>query len=333
MIDLRFWRNKARFAFDFGTANLRVVSSDGGLVLEEPSICCFRRDPLDQSPVAVGSTAWPMFERTPNQLHMKRPLDRGVLTDMQAARALLDHARRRIVGNRKLSGPVLFGVPSDATLVERRALTNAAHEAGIYSVSLVDEPMAAALGAGLDVAEPRGSMLVECGAGTTEIVVITLGGISVRRTVRIGGTALDQAIADYLHLQHKFLVGGHTAERIKLELSDLSRSDADGTAPLTIRGRDLVTGLPGTLSLPPAAFDKVLRRHNRPIVKAVQEALAATSAELSCDIFEHGITLTGGSAHVPLLADMIADTTGLAATVANQNDLCVSLGLETMLLS
>lgn len=333
MIGLRFWRSKPRFAFDFGTANLRVVSSEGGLVLEEPSICCFRRDPLDPAPVAVGSTAWPMFERTPGQLHMKRPLDRGVLTDMQAARALLDHARRQIAGSRKLAGPVLFGVPSDATLVERRALTNAAAEAGITSVALVDEPMAAALGAGLDVAEPKGSMLVECGAGTTEVVVISLGGISVRRTVRIGGNTLDQAIADFLHLHHKFLIGGHTAERIKLELSDRSRGEAGSTGPLTVRGRDLVTGLPGTLSLPPTAFEKVLRRHSRPIVKAVQEALAATSAELSCDIFEQGITLTGGSAHIPLLADMIADATGLTATAADRNDLCVSLGLQAMLLS
>ena len=333
MIDLRFWRGKPRCAFDFGTANLRVVSSDGGLVLQEPSICCFRRDPLDQEPVAVGSTAWPMFERTPGELYMKRPLDRGVLTDMQAARALLDHARRAIAGNRKLTAPVLFGVPSDATLVERRALTNAAAEAGITSVSLVDEPMAAALGAGLDVAEPKGSMLVECGAGTTEIVVISLGGISVRRTVRIGGNALDQAIADFLHLHHKFLIGGHTAERIKLQLSGRSHADDSSATPLTIRGRDLVTGLPGTRFLPPQAFEKVLRRHSRPIVKAIQEALAATSAELSCDIFEHGITLTGGSADVPLLAGMIADTTGLTASVAAQNDLCVSLGLQAMLLS
>lgn len=329
MMNLLLRGSRPRFAIDFGTANLRVVSADEGVLLEEPSICCFNRDLRDCRPVAVGSKAWPMFERTPVGLHMKRPLDRGVLTDMDAAKAVLEHARRTMAGNRRLAGSVLFGVPADATLVERRALTTAAEEAGIRSIALVDEPMAAALGAGLKVAEPQGSMLIECGAGTTEIVVLSLGGIGVKRTVRIGGNSLDQAIADHLHLQYKFLVGGHTAERIKLELSDDFRSQRP--APLAVRGRNLVNGLPGTLTIEATEFEPVLRRHNSLIVKAVQETLAATSAELSCDIFEHGITLTGGSARVPLLAEMIAEMTGLQSIVANRNDLCVSLGLHAML--
>lgn len=329
MVNLHFWRSKPRFAFDFGTAKLRVVSADEGLLFEEPSICCFKRGHHELKPIAVGRQAWPMFERTPSQLHMRRPLDRGVLTDIGAAKALLDHARRKIAGNQKLSGSVLFGVPSDATLVERRALTTAANEAGINSVVLVDEPMAAALGAGLSVAEPQGTMLIECGAGTTEIVVISLGGICAKRTVRIGGDSLDQAIIDHLHHYHKFLVGRHTAERIKLELSDCFQSRRP--AVLNIRGRDLVKGFPSMLTTTATEFDAVLGRHNSLIVEAVQATLAATSAELSSNIFERGITLTGGGAHVSQLAEMITDATGLDVLAADKSDLCVSLGLRAML--
>lgn len=327
---LRSWRRKPRFAVDLGTANLRVVSSDGGLLLEEPSICCFKRDMSEAVPVAVGRMAWSMLGRTPGQLQMKRPLARGVLTDMDAARALLDHARRKIAGNRKLSESVLFGVPSDSTLVERRALAKAAEEAGMGSIRLVDEPMAAAIGAGLPVAEPRGSMLIECGAGTTEIVVISTGGIGARCTARIGGTSLDQAIADHLQARHKFLVGSYTAECIKLELSSRA-SGMEAERPLSIRGRSLISGLPGTLSVEAKEFGGVLRRHNGLIVSAVQQTLAATPPELSCDIFERGITLTGGSASVPLLAEMITSSTGLEVVIADQADLCVSRGLQSML--
>jgi len=332
MMNLLSRRPKPRLAFDLGTANLRVISIDDGLVFEEPSICCFKRGNPGTELVAAGSAAWPMFERTPDTLNMKKPLDRGVLIDLDAAKALLSYAYRQVRAHKRASRAAsLIGVPADATLVERRALLTAAEDAGLGSVRLVNEPMAAAIGAGLNVADANGSMLIECGAGTTEIVVISLGGISVRKTIRIGGASLDQAIADHLHFQHKLLIGGQTAERAKLEIADLIRDGREHATPISISGRSLVTGMPGSKSLPIKEFAGVIRKHNGHIVEAVKNALAATPPELSCDIFDHGITLTGGSAHVPLLAEMITDATDLPVSIAERNEHCVALGLKEML--
>lgn len=331
---LRFfpWRESSSLAFDLGTANIRVMSSQDGLLFDEPSICCFQRNDRSGKLVAAGIEARPMADRAPARLRVERPLCRGVLQDIDAARALLRFAGDRVRSRGRASTrPTLIGVPADATQAEQRALLTAARDAQLGPIQLVSEPIAAAIGAGLPIAEPQGCMLIECGAGTTEVVVISLGHFCVRRTVRVGGASLDQAIADHLHFRHRFLIGEQTAERIKLQLAEAQSSPAIAQGMIEIRGRSLETGGPGILALPAATFDEVVRKHFTLIIEAVADTLNNTPPELSHDIYERGVTLTGGSAPFPLLAQMITDATGLRATVADEPHHCVAKGLQKML--
>lgn len=325
------WRSASQFAFDVGTANIRVISLEDGIVLDEPAICCFDRSSSPSQVVAVGAAALPMLGRTGKGLRIQRPLDRGVLQDLDATRALLAHARRTVSRRYGWSRkPILVGIPADATEVERRALLTAAQEAGLRRVRLVSEPMAAAIGAGLPVGDAQGSMLIECGAGITEVVVFSLGGVAVRQTVRAGGDGLDQAIADHLHLHHRFAIGKQTAQQLKLQICEAAVS-RHGDQQLELRGGCLETGLPATLKVQAAEFDQVMRKHVRVIVEAVKVCLEQTPAELSCDIFEAGVTLTGGSAYVPWLGAMISQVSGLGVTIADNADQCVALGMREML--
>lgn len=326
----RFWRPGPRLAFDVGTANIRVISAEGGVLLDEPAICCFDANVLPARLIAAGAQALAMVDRTTPGLIVQRALHRGVLQDLEATRALLRHARRRALGWSKSSrDTTLIGIPADATEVERRALLNAAREANLGSVRLVSEPMAAAVGAGLPVDDARGSMLIECGAGTTEVVVISLGGVSVRRTVRVGGDTLDQAIADHLHWRFRFVIGKHTAQRVKLEISEAA-CHASGRV-VAIGGRSLETGLPTSLNVPMSEFQPVVQKHVARIVETVKECLGDTPPELSRDIYEHGITLTGGSAYLPWIRQMVATMSGLDVVIADQAQHCVALGLQQLL--
>lgn len=212
-------------AIDFGTANLRVIRRDEGVVFDEPSLCCFSKDGNAPGLIAAGMGAQAMVDRTTGNLEVKRPLRRGVLQDINSARELLRYAVPKALGRRR-TGPVraVIGVPADATMAERSALLTAARDAGIGSARLIAEPFAAAIGAGLPVSAATGTMLVECGAGTTEVAVLSLGGICLTRSVRIGGASLDQAIADALHFRHKFLIGDTTAERVQTGVRPAARS-------------------------------------------------------------------------------------------------------------
>lgn len=319
-------------AFDVGTANLRVISRDGGVLFDEPSICCFKADDYNGALIAAGAEALPMADRTPPKLRIGRPLRRGVLQDLDAARALLRYAGQCVAGRGRTSAKsTLIGVPADATETERRALMTAARDANLGTVHLVSEPLVAAIGAGLPIMEATGCMLVECGAGTTEVVVISLGGVCVSRTVRIGGASLDQAITDFLHFRYKFLIGGRSAEKLKLELADEPVMGFGADCDMTIRGRSIESGLPAVLTLPRQAFDDVLVKHFTMIVEAVVDTLNETSPELSRDILDRGIILTGGSSPFPLLSTMLAKTTGLDVTVADDPRYCVARGLQALL--
>lgn len=328
------WR-RADVAIDFGTANLRVIRLQDGIVFDEPSLCCFTRGGVTQDLVAAGSEARPMVDRTPANLQIRRPLRRGVLQDLDTAREMLRYALDRMPdGRRTRVGRGVFGVPADATAAERSALLTAAQDAGFRSTQLVAEPFAAAIGAGLPVHEAVGTMIVECGAGTTEVAVLSLGDICLTRSVRRGGAALDRAIADHLHFRHKFLIGDATAEAVKQDyVRHRSMAGADGPAPETIelKGRSLGSGMPTTLAIALAELDQVVAKHVAQIVEVVRHVLLATPPELSHDIHERGIILTGGSALTPLLQSMLTQATGLSVHPAPDPALCVANGLHRML--
>lgn len=321
-------------AIDFGTANLRVIRRDEGVVFDEPSLCCFSKDGNAPGLIAAGMGAQTMVDRTTGNLEVKRPLRRGVLQDIDSARELLRYAVPKALG-RKRTGPVraVIGVPADATMAERSALLTAARDAGIGSARLIAEPFAAAIGAGLPVSAATGTMLVECGAGTTEVAVLSLGGICLTRSVRIGGASLDQAIADALHFRHKFLIGDTTAERVKQEYVQLREAAAKAAGTIAVKGRSLTSGMPTTIDVTLKELDTVVERHVTEIVEVVLDVLNGTPPELSQDIHDNGIVLTGGSAVVPLIRSMIENATGLRVVTADTPAQCVPNGLHHMLLN
>lgn len=328
-----FSRKRPEIAIDFGTANIRVIRRSEGMVFSEPSLCCFSRIDGVQSFVAAGSQADAMIDRTPASIYVQRPLCRGVLQDIEAAKGVLRYALSQSIGRRLGGGGrALIGVPGDSTQAERSAMLTAAYDAGLARVDLVAEPLAAAVGAGLPVATASGSMLIECGAGTTEVAVFSLGGICETGSVRIGGSTLDRAIADHLHLRHKFLVGEKTAEHLKLAYVADRLSVPGGTEnPITAKGRSLQTGMPRTLEVDLKELDRVVEKHMAQIVSLVRDVLSRTPPELSRDIWDRGVILTGGGAIVPLLKTMIVSATGLRVEVAEEPDQCVAKGLHRML--
>lgn len=327
------WRGRpADVAIDLGTANTRVVGRAGGILFDEPSLCCFDRDGAQHRLVAAGIPALPMVDRAPASFKVVRPLRRGVLQDIDAARELLRYAVTSSVGSRKFRTiGAIIGVPADATQAERSALASAADDAGIGPVRLVFEPFAAAIGAGLEVDRPEGSMVVECGAGTTEVAIISLGDLCLTRTVRIGGNTLDQAIADHLHMRHKFLIGALSAEALKCQLVELLAPRAISDRYIEIKGRSLTMGVPMTLAVSVDELRVVVEKHVAQIVDTVSEVLADAPPELSHDIHDKGIVLTGGSATLSLIGDAISATTGLPTTIADQPEMCVANGLRTLM--
>ncbi len=323
---------KPDFAIDLGTANTRIVTARGGVLFDEPSLCCFS-GPINRAElVSAGTAVSAMMDRTAGCLKVVRPLDRGVLSDMAAARDYLAFAVRSSVGQRRLrSFRALIGVPADATSAERSALLTAANDAGLGAVELLAEPLAAAMGADLDINAPRGVMIVECGAGTTEAAVLSLGGLCATASVRGGGDALDDAIADFLHFRHKFLIGANTAERAKRDIVRMLDEGLHEEARITIKGRSLVTGLPGRIHISARDLRPVIEKHVGAITTMVVNLLGKIPPELSRDIHEEGIVLTGGSAAISLVRQALAHATGLRVTLAPNHAHCVALGLQKAL--
>lgn len=324
---------KPDFAIDFGTANTRVVTADGGVLFDEPSLCCFAGRIDGGELVAAGAAASPMQDRASGELRIVRPLRRGVLSDIVAARDYLAYAVRSSVGQRRLrSFRAIIGIPADATNAERSALLTAANDAGLGAVELFTEPLAAAWGADLQVGHPRGSMIVECGAGTTEAAVLSLGGICATASVRGGGDALDTAIADHLHFRHKFLIGMNTAENAKRAIVSMLQEQAAPATRIRFKGRNLVSGLPAAIELPVSALLPVMEKHIAGIITMVAHLLGQISPELSRDIHDDGIILTGGSASISLVGPALAQATGLHVTLAPNHAYCVADGLQKALL-
>ena len=321
------WRRD--IAIDLGTANTIVIAADAGSIFSEPSICCFKAYDAVPSFVAAGAQAQSYVGKTPKPLKVVRPLQNGVLSEMRAATELLKFATLA-VRSRLRRRRAIVGVPADATQAERQALITAARDAGLADPLLLPEPLLAAIGAGLPINEPHGHMVVDCGAGTTEVAVISLGGICLQRSLRGGGEALDKAILEYFQLKHRFLIGEASAENLKIRLSDHFNA-GDPPEELAVSGLSLSTGVPQTLVIQPHELRPLWERHCMTIVTLVREALAETEPELSHDIHEDGIVLTGGGAMTGLLASMIAKHTGIKARVADDPLGAVSRGLAYIL--
>lgn len=321
------------FAIDFGAANTRIVTAGGGVQFDEPSICCFTGQSDRPELIAAGTQAVRMQDRTAGDLRIVRPLNRGVLCDIAAARDFLAYAVRSTVGQRRLrSFRALIGVPADATNAERGALVTAANDAGIGSVELLSEPLAAAWGAEIDISEAKGRMIVECGAGTTEAAILSLNGICASSSVRGGGDALDAAIADYMHYNRKFLISQSMAEKIKRHIASpypISETDAK---TVTVKGRNLVTGLPQALLLPVEDLYPLIEKHTVGITEMVVTLLGRLPPELSQDVHTNGIVLTGGSAAIGFVRSALASATGLEVVVASNPAHCVAAGLQKALL-
>ncbi|WP_434589438.1 rod shape-determining protein [Streptomyces sp. A5-4] len=312
---------------DLGTANTLVYARGKGIVLNEPSVVAMKAG--SAVALAVGTEAKETIGRTPGSITAIRPLKDGVISDYEAAEEMIRHFVRKAVPGRRPRTRMVICVPSGITPVERRAIVHAADRAGARAVHLIEEPMAAAIGAGLPVSEPRGSMVVDIGGGTTEVAVISLGGIVTAQSLRVGGDRLDTAISDYVRKKHGLYIGERTAEHTKISIGSAWPVPGGTTREektFTVRGREKVTGLPQLLELTAPEVREALDEPLDAIVAAVRATLEACPPELAGDVMEHGIVLTGGGALLPGLDLRIASATGIAVYVADNPLDCVALG-------
>ena len=314
-------------AVDLGTANTLVYVKGRGIVLNEPSVVAITDEKGKKQVLAVGEEAKQMLGRTPGYIQAIRPLRDGVIAEFHIAEEMIKHFIRKVHGRRNFASPeVIICVPSGSTAVERRAIQESAESAGARKVWLIDEPMAAAIGAGLPVTEPTGSMVVDIGGGTTEVGVLSLGGIVYARSVRVGGDKMDEAIIAYIRRTHNLLVGESTAERIKKEIGSACAPDDGDGATVEIRGRDLMNGVPKELIISERQIAESLAEPVSAIIEAVKVALEQTPPELAADIVDKGIVLTGGGAMLGNLDYVLRHATGLPVSIADDPLSCVALG-------
>lgn len=314
-------------AIDLGTANTLVYVKGRGIVLNEPSVVAIANIKGKRQVLAVGAEAKQMVGRTPGNIQAIRPLREGVIADFEVAEEMIKHFIHKVHNRRSFVSPqIIVCVPSGSTAVEKRAIQESAESAGAGKVYLIEEPMAAAIGAGLPVTEATGSMVVDIGGGTTEVAVLSLGGIVYSRSVRIGGDTMDDAIVNYIRRNHNLLVGESTSERIKKEIgSALAPKDGVGRT-LHIKGRDLLKGIPKEIIIDERQISESLAEPVAGIVEAVKVALENTAPELSADIVDKGIVLTGGGALLSNLDEVLRQATGLPVSVADNPLFCVALG-------
>lgn len=312
---------------DLGTANTLVTVKGRGIVLQEPSVIAVDGN---QRTIAVGADAKEMIGRTPGDITAVRPLRDGVIADFESTRAMLQHFIRKVSGRRGPFRPrIVLSVPSGVTGVERRAVHDAALQAGAREAFIIEEPLAAAIGAGLPVEEPRGSMVVGIGGGTTEVAIISLGGLVVSRSIRAAGNKMDEAIISWIKRTHSLLVGETTAERIKMEIGSACQDGTDRA--MEIRGRDLMTGLPRVVTITSGEVRAALAEVIALIVDTVKATLETAPPDLASDIVEYGITLTGGGASLGGLAELLRRETGVPVGVAEEPLQCVVKGTGRVL--
>ena len=325
----RFASHAQDVAIDLGTVNTVIYVRGRGIVLNEPSVIAIETRDGVRRVKAVGADAKLMMGKTPANLEALRPLRDGVIADIDLAEQMIKHfIDKALDGTSRLRrrGHVVVCVPSGSTHVERRAIRDAASNAGASSVQLIEEPLSAAIGAGLPVTEPQGTMVVDIGGGTTEVAVLSLGGVAHSSSVRVGGDKMDEAIVSYVRRHHNLLIGESTAERIKKDFG-IARVPADGVGmTIHIKGRDLVNGVPKEISINQAQIAEALSEPIGTIVEGVRIALENTAPELAADIVDQGIVLTGGGALIRELDELLRDATGLPVTVAEDPLTCVAIG-------
>lgn len=308
---------------DLGTANTIVYRSGKGIILREPSVVAI--DTVANRVAAVGQEAKEMIGRTPDSIRAVRPLKEGVIADFECGSAMLRFFLKKTMGKNAFTKKrILICIPYGVTDVEHRAVENAALETGAKEVRIIEEPLAAAIGAGLPVGEPTGSMVVDIGGGTTEVAVISLGGIVSSRSVRVAGDSFDAAIVAYVKKHFNLLIGDRTAEEIKFEIGSAHPYENEGT--MSVRGRDLITGLPKNVDISAAHIREALSESVQVVIDAIRQTLEDTPPELAADIIDHGITLTGGGAMLRGLDKLINKVTGMPVHIAEDPLDCVALG-------
>ncbi|MFY9114506.1 MAG: rod shape-determining protein [Dethiobacteria bacterium] len=308
---------------DLGTANTLVYVKGKGIVLREPSVVAIRKD--NNSILAVGEEARLMIGRTPGNIVAIRPMRDGVIADFDITQAMLRHFIGKAYRRRSILKPqVVVCVPSGVTEVEKRAVLDATHQAGAREAFLIEEPMAAAIGAGLPVDEPTGSMIVDIGGGTSEVAVISLGGIVTSMSVRVGGDEMDEAVIQFVRKQYNLMIGERTAEEVKIRVGTAYNREED--LKMDVRGRDMVSGLPRTLSISSSEVKEALAEPVEAILDAIRITLEKTPPELAADIMDKGVVLAGGGAFLHGFDQLVSEETGMPIFVAEDPGDCAVLG-------
>ncbi len=324
-----FFSNFSRdMGIDLGTANTLVYVRGKGVVLREPSVVAIRKD--DNSILAVGEEARLMIGRTPGNITAIRPMRDGVIADFDVTQAMLRHFISKAYRRRAFFRPqVVVCVPSGVTEVEKRAVLDATHQAGAREAFLIEEPMAAAIGSGLPIEDPTGSMIVDIGGGTSEVAVISLGGVVTSMSVRVGGDEMDEAIIQYVRKQYNLMIGERTAEEVKIKVG--TAYEREENISMSIRGRDLVSGLPRNLEVNSVEIKGAIDEPVRSIVDAIRTTLEKTPPELSSDIMEKGVVIAGGGARLHGFDKLLAEETGMPVFLAEEPLDCVVIGAGKVL--
>ncbi|GAA0121299.1 MAG: rod shape-determining protein [Clostridium argentinense] len=307
---------------DLGTATVLVYIKGKGVILQEPSVVAINKNA--NKVLAVGEEARKMIGRTPGNIVAIRPLRDGVISDYDVTEKMLEHFIRKACGNKKSAPRVVICVPCEATEVERRAVEDAARNAGAKKVHLIEEPLAAAIGAGLDISKASGNMVIDIGGGTTDIAVISLGGMVVRESIKVAGDNFDESITRYIRKKHKLMIGERTAEDLKINIGSAYKKEEE--ISMEIRGRDLITGLPKNIVVNSTEMREALGEAVAAIAECTHAVLEKTPPELAADIAEKGIVMTGGGALLDGLDKLIQDYTKVPVYVAEDSVSCVALG-------
>ncbi len=308
---------------DLGTASILVYVKGKGVVLKEPSVVAFDRD--SNRIKAIGEEARLMLGRTPGNIVAVRPLRQGVISDYTVTEKMIKYFVQKALGRRSYRKPrVSVCIPSGATEVEKRAVEDAAYAAGAREVTIIEEPIAAAIGAGIDISKPCGNMIVDIGGGTTDIAVISLGGAVVSTSIKIAGDDFDESIVRYMRKKHNLLIGERTAEDLKIKIGTCFPLAAP--EEMDVRGRNLVTGLPKTIPVTSEEMEEALKDATSQIVEAIHSVLEKTPPELAADVADRGIVLTGGGALLRGLEELIEDRTGINTMTAESATTCVAIG-------
>jgi len=308
---------------DLGTASILVYIRGKGVVLKEPSVVAFDRD--TNKIKAIGEDARLMLGRTPGNIVAVRPLRQGVISNYTVTEKMMKYFIQKALGKKTFRKPrIAVCVPSGVTEVERKAVEDATYQAGAREVAIIEEPIAAAIGAGIDIGKPCGNMIVDIGGGTSDIAVISLGGTVVSESIKIAGDDFDEALIRYMRKKHNLMIGERTAEDIKIKIgSAYKRAEVDY---MDVRGRNLVTGLPNTVKVSSEETEEALRETTSQIVEAIHSVLEKTPPELAADIADRGIVLTGGGSMLRGLEDLIESRTGINTMTAEEPMTCVAIG-------